>query len=151
MKKGLRDQALFLCIALRTADYFELRTSDYSELRTFWYGQGEIRTLDTGFTGMPVFETGAFNHSATCPALEKYRVAPTRTTARNGMNCDTKLRSRYPPRLKKLCEQVATFIGQYSALNFWRMIETWMSKEITDRSRHPCLWIPCSEYNTADA
>jgi hypothetical protein len=31
-------------------------------------GQGEIRTLDTGFTGMPVFETGAFNHSATCPA-----------------------------------------------------------------------------------
>ena len=30
-------------------------------------GQGEIRTLDTGFTGMPVFETGAFNHSATCP------------------------------------------------------------------------------------
>jgi hypothetical protein len=37
-------------------------------------GQGEIRTLDTGFTGMPVFETGAFNHSATCPELEKYRV-----------------------------------------------------------------------------
>ena len=30
-------------------------------------GQGEIRTHDTGFTGMPVFETGAFNHSATCP------------------------------------------------------------------------------------
>src|SRR5689334_9439266 len=30
-------------------------------------GQGEIRTLDTGFTGMPVFETGAFSHSATCP------------------------------------------------------------------------------------
>src|SRR5205085_630932 len=30
-------------------------------------GQGEIRTLDTGLTGMPVFETGAFNHSATCP------------------------------------------------------------------------------------
>src|SRR5437868_4373642 len=34
-------------------------------------GQGEIRTLDTGFTGMPVFETGAFNHSATCPAASQ--------------------------------------------------------------------------------
>jgi hypothetical protein len=31
------------------------------------HGQGEIRTLDT-VAGMPVFETGAFNHSATCPA-----------------------------------------------------------------------------------
>jgi hypothetical protein len=30
-------------------------------------GRGEIRTHDTGFTGMPVFETGAFNHSATRP------------------------------------------------------------------------------------
>ncbi len=30
-------------------------------------GQGEIRTHDTGVTGMPVFETGAFSHSATCP------------------------------------------------------------------------------------
>jgi hypothetical protein len=29
-------------------------------------GQGEIRTLDT-VAGMPVFETGAFSHSATCP------------------------------------------------------------------------------------
>ena len=37
-------------------------------LQEAMYGQGEIRTLDTGFTGMPVFETGAFNHSATCPA-----------------------------------------------------------------------------------
>ena len=34
------------------------------------YGQGEIRTLDT-VAGMPVFETGAFNHSATCPTALK--------------------------------------------------------------------------------
>ena len=34
------------------------------------YGQGEIRTLDT-LAGMPVFETGAFNHSATCPTASK--------------------------------------------------------------------------------
>ena len=31
--------------------------------------QGEIRTLDTGFARMTVFETVAFNHSATCPTL----------------------------------------------------------------------------------
>ena len=36
-------------------------------------GQGEIRTLDTGFTGMPVFETGAFSHSATCPTYLFYK------------------------------------------------------------------------------
>jgi hypothetical protein len=29
-------------------------------------GQGGIRTLDT-LAGMPVFETGSFNHSDTCP------------------------------------------------------------------------------------
>jgi hypothetical protein len=29
-------------------------------------GQGGIRTLDT-LTGMPPFQGGAFNHSATCP------------------------------------------------------------------------------------
>ena len=33
-------------------------------------GQGEIRTHDT-VAGMPVFETGAFNHSATCPRASK--------------------------------------------------------------------------------
>ena len=48
--------------------------TDCGQLGSVWStedvpnGQGEIRTLDTGFTGMPVFETGAFNHSATCPA-----------------------------------------------------------------------------------
>lgn len=29
-------------------------------------GKGEIRTLDT-VSGMPLFESGAFNHSATFP------------------------------------------------------------------------------------
>jgi hypothetical protein len=37
--------------------------------RAITSGQGEIRTHDTGFTGMPVFETGAFSHSATCPTI----------------------------------------------------------------------------------
>jgi hypothetical protein len=56
----------------RLADNYELRTT---RLRVAFAGllngQGEIRTLDTGFTGMPVFETGAFNHSATCPAASQ--------------------------------------------------------------------------------
>src|SRR3982751_1451525 len=30
------------------------------------HGQGGIRTLDT-LTGIPVFETGSFSHSDTCP------------------------------------------------------------------------------------
>ena len=38
-------------------------------------GQGEIRTHDT-LTGTPVFETGAFNHSATCPAAQKLHRNP---------------------------------------------------------------------------
>src|SRR3954469_12911288 len=39
--------------------------------RSTGHGQGEIRTLDT-VAGMPVFETGAFNHSATCPGDREY-------------------------------------------------------------------------------
>lgn len=36
-------------------------------------GEGEIRTLDT-LAGIPVFETGAFGHSATSPSgAELYR------------------------------------------------------------------------------
>lgn len=31
------------------------------------HGQGGIRTLDT-VAGIPVFETGSFSHSDTCPA-----------------------------------------------------------------------------------
>ncbi len=37
-------------------------------------GQGGIRTHDT-VAGMPVFETGAFNHSATCPGTDSQRNA----------------------------------------------------------------------------
>ena len=35
-----------------------------------FYGQGGIRTLDT-LTGIPVFETGSFSHSDTCPLKRK--------------------------------------------------------------------------------
>src|SRR4029078_8157351 len=47
-------------------------------------GQGEIRTLDT-LAGMPVFETGAFNHSATCPGVMKPKcvASPIKVSAGN--------------------------------------------------------------------
>ena len=35
-----------------------------------WNGQGGIRTLET-LTGLPVFETGSFSHSDTCPLKRK--------------------------------------------------------------------------------
>ena len=38
-------------------------------------GRGEIRTHDT-VAGMPVFETGAFNHSATRPGASKFTRTP---------------------------------------------------------------------------
>ena len=34
------------------------------------YGQGGIRTLDA-LAGIPVFETGGFNRSPTCPNTDK--------------------------------------------------------------------------------
>ena len=46
----------------RTADGKDRRPSDCLELN----GQGGIRTHETR-EGPPVFKTGAFNHSATCP------------------------------------------------------------------------------------
>lgn len=43
----------------------EMRHSGHPILNT-QCGKGEIRTLDT-LSGMPLFESGAFNHSATFP------------------------------------------------------------------------------------
>src|SRR5687768_994169 len=39
--------------------------------RWVFHGQGGIRTHDT-VTGIPVFETGSFSHSDTCPNRAKY-------------------------------------------------------------------------------
>ena len=38
-------------------------------LSSYFFGEGGIRTLDT-VSRMPVFETGAFDHSATSPCGE---------------------------------------------------------------------------------
>ena len=40
-------------------------------MRIIFGGSGRIRTADT-ISRMPVFETGAFNHSATLPCFELY-------------------------------------------------------------------------------
>jgi hypothetical protein len=50
-------------------------------------GQGEIRTHDT-VAGMPVFETGAFNHSATCPWCRRRPNAPGAIIAKRRMGSD---------------------------------------------------------------
>ena len=80
-------------------------------------GQGEIRTLDT-LAGMPVFETGAFNHSATCPG------------------CDTKTNrvflSHTPLRFEETRQQLGTRIGEDSTLDFRRVIQSRITKEISD-------------------
>src|SRR5437764_15219451 len=46
----------------------------------FSNGQGEIRTHET-LASPPVFETGAFNHSATCPRRRKATEARRRMVA----------------------------------------------------------------------
>ena len=43
-----------------------------AELLQFFNGQGGIRTLGT-LTGTPVFETGRFNRSRTCPDYQTLR------------------------------------------------------------------------------
>ena len=50
----------------KRADGANRRPSALTTARTSRSGQGEIRTHGT-VAGTPVFETGAFNHSATCP------------------------------------------------------------------------------------
>lgn len=78
-------------------------------------GQGEIRTLDTGFTGMPVFETGAFNHSATCPGQ------PRKLGRRR--RCVNDLATF----LKELCEQRAAFVGAHAGEHFRTVVELRMA------------------------
>ena len=68
---------------------------DVTVLRYWWMmvnggeqglgGWGEIRTHGT-LAGTPVFKTGALNHSATHPCLEKQAFAPEQTEGANA-NC----------------------------------------------------------------
>ena len=73
----------------------------FSLLRTPASGQGEIRTHDT-LAGTPVFETGAFNHSATCPEQpvnlpgNPGSVNELRVKGGSSALCERRLPSRFP-------------------------------------------------------
>ena len=88
------------------------------------YGQGEIRTLDT-LAGMPVFETGAFNHSATCPTALK----PIRAM---GLNQLQRSHSGLPPRFKEIREHQCALVFEQTTLYLRRVIEPGVAEEIGD-------------------
>ena len=54
---------------------YEKKVISSERLGVICGGQGEIRTLDT-LAGMPHFECGAFNRSATCPRGQEHKVTP---------------------------------------------------------------------------
>ena len=94
-------------------------------------GQGEIRTHDT-VAGMPVFETGAFNHSATCPTASK----PIRTMGANQPTSSTvkstSSRGCLPPIFEKFSEHQSALVFQQTALYLRRMVEPRVAEEIRD-------------------
>jgi hypothetical protein len=55
-------------------------------------GQGGIRTHETR-EGPPVFKTGAFNHSATCPVARREIARRTRRIASDGLSINHHLTS----------------------------------------------------------
>src|SRR5215210_4066584 len=91
-------------------------------------GQGEIRTHGT-LAGTPVFETGAFNHSATCPEQPGNLAA-----AQRGVN-----ESCTPSLGEELAQNLPAFRLQHAARDFGPMVESRMSNDVTDRACHPRL------------
>ena len=95
-------------------------------------GQGEIRTHDT-VAGMPVFETGAFNHSATCPGQPENLAG-----VRRGVN-ETR-RAAAPRRTR--ASSAPHSASQHAAHALPAMIQSGMPQEIADRARHARLVDP---------
>src|SRR6185312_11315911 len=127
--------------------------SDCGQLGSAWSteevlsGQGEIRTLDTGFTGMPVFETGAFNHSATCPAA--LQVIGRETLLQPAPFLGGERQNRRPDalRFEEFLEQRCAVGGKNAGTNFGRMVQSRVAEKIAYGSGHTRLLIPCSEYH----
>src|SRR5688572_24958158 len=86
-------------------------------------GQGEIRTLDT-LTGMPVFETGTFSHSVTCPKRSR------KLTGYHELN------QRITTLLEELAQQLRALVRAQSAEHFGPVIQLGMTHEIADRAGH---------------
>ena len=89
---------------------------------------------------MPVFETGAFNHSATCPA------------ARNllGTGCFFNLRIwKFDAALRpeKCLEQRPTFIGENAGTHLGSVVQTRVPKQVSDGAAHARLFIPGAEHD----
>src|SRR6476660_1867649 len=103
-------------------------------------GQGEIRTHGT-LAGTPVFETGAFNHSATCP--EQPSNLPRERGSVNEFSASA--------RSEEVAQQCARLHLTYTALHFRTMIEPRVAQQVSDRAGHPCFRVPRTEHNAVHA
>ena len=82
---------------------------------------------------MPVFETGAFNHSATCPAASQLIrgegvVQPARVVAFDQLSTCWRLALI----AKEFLQQPRAFVGQDAGAYFGPVIQTRMAKKIAN-------------------
>src|SRR5256885_521219 len=100
---------------------------------------------------MPVFETGAFNHSATCPGEPS--ILDRRRRRVNDLAIVTRVVAGavVAARAKESREQLATFVRPHTGEHFRTVIELWMTQQVGDRAGHPCLRIPCTEYHAVQS
>ena len=76
---------------------------------------------------MPVFETGAFNHSATCPrALQLIRAKRLLQLRRTQISSDTALR------FEEILYEPRALFRQYACPDFRPMIEPRMPEQVAD-------------------
>src|SRR5687768_8471224 len=71
-----------------------------------------------------------------------------RTTRRDER---AELRSLYPSRFEKFRQHLRTFVREESALNLRGVVETRVTQQVADGSRHSCLRIPRAENNATDS
>src|ERR671920_58720 len=103
-------------------------------------GQGEIRTHGT-VAGTPVFETGAFNHSATCPGQPK-------SLARGGRGVNE---SCTAPLGEEVAQERAALRLEYAACHLGPMVQAWMAQQVANAADHARLLVPCAEHDARDA
>jgi hypothetical protein len=106
------------------------------------HGQGEIRTHDTGYR-IPVFETGAFSLSATCP--DSLQISPRpeseSTRPRSLRLC--------PQSTKKVLQQLCALRRQHSTHDLGSMIQTRVPNNVGHRTRHPRLLVERTKHEHA--
>src|SRR5258705_2854110 len=103
-------------------------------------GQGEIRTHDP-LAGTPVFETGAFNHSATCPEQP--------LNLEGGVWC---VNECAPASCReKVAQQQGRVLRAHAALHLRPMVQAGMPQQIADGAGHPRLVVPRPEHDALHA